>query len=189
MGYTITAEYLQGIRVIQPSVFSDERGFFMESYRQDYFAELGLPTDFMQENHSGSVQNVLRGLHFQWDKPMGKLLRAVQGNVLLVEVDIRHDSPTLGQHCTIELSAENKTMVWVPPGFANGFVIQSPWAEVQYKCTAIYNPAAESGIRWNDPALGIDWGIENPILSAKDTIAQSLDEWLSRPESRAFHCR
>ncbi|MBK9247057.1 MAG: dTDP-4-dehydrorhamnose 3,5-epimerase [Ignavibacteria bacterium] len=186
MGFTVTEEHLNGIRVIEPSSFKDERGFFMEAYREDYFEALGLPTDFKQENHSGSVQNVLRGLHFQWDKPMGKLLRATQGKILLVEVDIRVDSPTFGRHCMIEVSAENRKMVWIPPGFANGFLIQSTWAEVQYKCTTLYNPKAESSIRWNDPKLDINWGITNPILSTKDSYAQTFDHWLAQPEAQLF---
>ena len=186
MGFRIEAEYLNGVKVIVPDAYTDSRGFFMESFRADYFSKLGLPIEFLQENHSCSTAGVLRGLHFQWDKPMGKLLRVIHGEAILVEVDIRPDSPTLGKWCSIELSRENRRIVWVPPGFANGFLAKSEGMEILYKCTAIYNPATESGIRWNDPDIGIEWGITNPILSEKDTSAQMLSEWLEKPESSSF---
>jgi dTDP-4-dehydrorhamnose 3,5-epimerase len=186
MAIHIESEYLNGIKVIVPDVFKDERGFFMESFRADYFKNSGIPTDFLQENHSGSVRGVVRGLHFQYDKPMGKMIRATTGTVYLVEVDIRKNSPTLGQWVGIEISAENRRQVWIPPGFANGFCVVSEYAEIQYKCTAIYNPAGETGIRWNDPALKIQWPVENPVLSAKDEVAQTLEEWLLKPEADTF---
>lgn len=186
MGFTIEAEYLNGIKVIMPDVYSDARGFFMESFRADQFSKLGLPVEFLQENHSCSSKGVLRGLHFQWDAPMGKLLRVINGEALLVEVDIRPDSPTVGKWCSIELSRENRRLVWVPPGFANGFLAKTDQMEIVYKCTAIYNPATESGIKWDDPSIGIEWGISNPILSEKDHSAQSLSEWLQKPESARF---
>jgi dTDP-4-dehydrorhamnose 3,5-epimerase len=186
MGFRIEAEYLNGIKVVVPDIYTDARGFFMESFRADEFAKLGLPIEFLQENHSYSAAGVLRGLHFQWDAPMGKLLRVTHGEALLVEVDIRPNSPTLGQWCAIELSQESRRIVWVPPGFANGFLARTDGMEIHYKCTAIYNPATESGIRWNDPAIGIQWGITNPILSEKDKTTQSLSEWLKKPESARF---
>lgn len=186
MAIRVEAEYLDGIKVIVPDVFKDERGFFMESFRADYFKNAGLPTEFLQENHSGSVRGVVRGLHFQHTPPMGKLIRATCGSVYLVEVDIRKNSPTLGQWVGIEISAENHRQVWIPPGFANGFCATSDYAEIQYKCTAVYNPQGETGIRWNDPALKITWPVENPTLSAKDQTAQTLEEWLLKPESDVF---
>ncbi|MGH7146160.1 MAG: dTDP-4-dehydrorhamnose 3,5-epimerase [Planctomycetota bacterium] len=142
--------------VLRPQIFRDVRGFFTETYRRDQFAALGLPTQFDQDSHSRSRRGVLRGLHFQWDPPMGKLMRVTVGAAYLIAVDIRPDSPTLGQWFGLEASAENALQVWAPAGFARGFCAVSDWAEVQYKCTGIYNPQAESGIRWNDPALGID---------------------------------
>lgn len=186
MAFTIEQVYFDAVTVITPDVFGDERGFFVESYREDSFAALGITERFVQDNHSRSGRDVLRGLHFQWDKPMGKLLRVTRGSVLLVEVDIRKNSPTLGESCVVEVSEDNKRLVWVPAGFANGFLVTSDIAEVQYKCTAMYNPKAESGIAWNDPALNIQWGVENPIVSAKDSQAQTLQEWLSKEESMYF---
>jgi len=186
MAFTIIEEFLHGIKVIQPDVFGDDRGFFLESYNLESFSKLGIPDTFYQDNHSRSAKGVLRGLHFQWDKPMGKLIRVVRGSIMLVEVDIRPNSPTCGNHITKVLSEENKLMVWIPPGFANGFLVTSDTADVQYKCSAVYNPSCESGIRWNDPALGIDWGIESPVLSSKDANAQSLAEWLQKPEAKLF---
>jgi len=178
------------VKIIEPVVFGDERGFFFESFNQAKFeAAIGCSVNFVQDNHSRSVKGVLRGLHFQWDEPMGKLLRVTHGEALLVEVDIRPDSPTLGKWISIELSSKNKRIVWVPPGFANGFLALNDGMEMVYKCTAIYNPATESGIRWNDPAIGIDWGITNPILSEKDRSTQMLSEWLEKPESSRFRIK
>lgn len=192
MKLNVIGEHLNGLKVLQPGAFQDDRGFFLESWRQDYFAELGLPTHFPQDNHSGSVQGVVRGLHFQWDQPMDKLMRVTRGTAYLMAVDIRHGSPTLGQWFGIEASAENRIQVYAPAGFARGFCSLSEFVEIQYKCTAIYNPNAESGILWNDPALGIVWPeqawahLGEPILSGKDRAAQTLEQWLARPESRHF---
>lgn len=186
MSFKIESEHLNGVVILKPDVYGDARGFFMESYNANDFKALGLPTNFQQDNHSRSAKDVLRGLHFQWDEPMGKLIRATQGSIMLVEVDIRPGSPTLGQHIMIELSDENKRIAWVPPGFANGFLVTSDIADVQYKCTVTYNPKCETGIRWNDPQLHIQWAISSPTLSAKDAVAQSLDEWLQRPEAEVF---
>lgn len=172
--------------ILVPEVFRDERGFFTEVYRRDTFADAGLPTEFVQLNHSRSTRNVLRGLHFQWDPPMGKLMRVTVGEAFLVAVDLRKDSPTVGRWTGVTLSADDKRQFWAPAGFARGFCVLSDAAEIEYLCTGIYNSAGESGIRWNDPEIGIDWPIADPILSAKDQNAQSLAEWLRRPESAAF---
>jgi dTDP-4-dehydrorhamnose 3,5-epimerase len=172
--------------VLEHQVFEDERGFFLEAFRRDVFEEHGLPGGFLQLNHSRSSRGVVRGLHFQWDRPMGKLMRVTHGAALLLAVDIRKGSPTLGRWHAVEASAENKLQVWAPAGFARGFCVLSEAAEIQYLCTAIYNPAGESGIRWSDPRIGIEWPVGAPTLSEKDAGAQSLDEWLARPESDTF---
>ena len=186
MKLTIESSHLNGIVVVKSEVFEDGRGFFMEVYRKDQFQELGLPTDFVQDNHSRSAKGVLRGLHFQWDPPMGKLMRVTFGSAFLVAVDIRKGSPNLGKWFGIEVSAENKRQVWAPAGFARGFCVLSDYAEIQYKCTGLYSKNGESGILWNDPALGIKWPVEDPVLSAKDKSAQSLEQWLKSPDSDNF---
>jgi dTDP-4-dehydrorhamnose 3,5-epimerase len=186
MQMKIESRNLNGIVVLVPEVFQDERGFFLEAFRKDQFLEMGLPGEYVQDNHSRSARGVLRGLHFQWDPPMGKLMRVTLGTAFLVAVDIRKGSPTLGQWSGIEVSAENKKQVWAPAGFARGFCVLTDYAELQYKCTGTYNGKGESGIRWNDPAIGICWPIKDPILSKKDESAQSLAEWLQRPESGNF---
>ncbi|MCX7737783.1 MAG: dTDP-4-dehydrorhamnose 3,5-epimerase [Candidatus Kapabacteria bacterium] len=178
------SEHLNGVILFKPQVFEDERGFFMESWKSNQFEELGLPTIFLQDNHSGSIKNVIRGMHFQFDPPMGKLIRVTYGSAFVVEVDIRHNSPTLGQWIGFELSAENRNIIWVPPGFANGFLATSDFCEMQYKCTALWNKTGEGAINWNDPKIGIDWGINDPILSEKDKNAQTLDEWLLQDVSK-----
>lgn len=172
--------------VVEHQVFEDARGFFQEVFRADEFSAHGLPTGFVQANHSRSARGVLRGLHFQWDPPMGKLMRVTVGTAFLVAVDIRRGSPTLGRWVGREVSAENKLQVWAPAGFARGFCVLSEAAEIQYLCTGIYNAVNESGIAWNDPEIGIEWPIGDPQLSAKDSEAQSLAAWLERPESRHF---
>jgi dTDP-4-dehydrorhamnose 3,5-epimerase len=183
MRVEIESEHLNGLKVLSPGVFEDERGFFLEAYRADQFEELGLSDIFVQDNHSGSQKGVLRGLHFQWDPPMGKLMRVSVGKAFLVAVDIRKNSPSLGKWFGVEVSAEDKKQVWAPAGFARGFCVLSEFAEIQYKCTGIYNPKGESGILWNDPEIGIEWPVSNPILSEKDRNAQSLSQWLNRKES------
>ena len=182
----VESEHLNGIKVIIPDVFEDDRGFFMETYRVDQFKELGLPTEFVQDNHSRSAKNVLRGLHFQWEPPMGKLMRVTFGTAFLVAVDIRRGSPTLGQWYGREVSAENKLQIFAPQGFARGFCVLSDHAEIQYKCTGIYSNKAESGILWNDPEIGIRWPVQLPNLSSKDMKAQTLSQWLQKPESHQF---
>jgi len=140
----------------------------------------------VQDNHSRSTKGVVRGLHFQWDPPMAKLMRVSMGSAFLVAVDIRKKSPTLGQWVGIEASAENRRQVWAPAGFARGFCVLSEVAEIQYKCTGLYNSKAESGICWNDPRIGIEWPVSEPSLSDKDRQAQTLERWLTRPESGHF---
>jgi len=179
----IESRHLGEIVILVPEAFEDERGFFMEVYRADQFKALGLPCHFVQDNHSRSVNGVLRGLHFQWDPPMGKLMRVTFGSAYLVAVDIRKGSPTLGQWFGLEVSAENKKQVWAPAGFARGFCVLSDYAEIQYKCTAIYNSKGESGIRWNDPEIGVEWPVKDGILSAKDRSAMSLAQWLASKEA------
>jgi dTDP-4-dehydrorhamnose 3,5-epimerase len=164
------------IILLEPKVFGDDRGFFFESFNRRKFAELiGRDVDFVQDNHSRSVKNVLRGLHYQIQHPQGKLVRVVQGAVLDVAVDIRKSSPTFGQHVTVELSAENKRMLWIPEGFAHGFVVLSDSAEFLYKTTDYWFKEHERSILWNDPALNIDWQLSNaPAISAKDAQGNVL---------------
>jgi dTDP-4-dehydrorhamnose 3,5-epimerase len=186
MQIRIESRHLGDVAVLASEVFEDERGFFMEVYRADQYEALGLPAEFVQDNHSRSKRGVLRGLHFQWDPPMGKLMRVTYGSAFLVAVDIRKGSPTLGRWFGVEVSAQDKKQVWAPAGFARGFCAVSDFAEVQYKCTGIYNPKGESGIRWNDPKIGIQWPVKEPELSGKDRQAQTLDEWLASPASNHF---
>ncbi len=177
---------IDDVLIFTPKVRGDERGFFMEVYRKDIFKELGFTKEFVQDNHSRSKKNVLRGIHFQWDPPMGKMMRVTRGEAFLVAVDIRKNSPTLGEWIGEFISEENKKQIWAPAGFARGFCSLSDVTEIQYKCTGTYNQNAESGIRWNDPKIGIKWPVDNPQLSEKDTVAQTLDEWLKTPESDFF---
>jgi dTDP-4-dehydrorhamnose 3,5-epimerase len=164
--------------IIEPKVFGDERGFFFESFNRRQFAELtGRDVDFVQDNHSRSVKNVLRGLHYQIQQPQGKLVRVVQGAVFDVAVDIRRSSPTFGRHVGLELSAENKRMLWIPEGFAHGFLVLSDTAEFLYKTTDYWRPEYERSICWNDPTLAINWPLQTaPILSAKDAQGMSLQQ-------------
>lgn len=187
MNIKIESEHLNGIIVLVPEVFADDRGFFLEVFRSDQFKELGLPSVFVQDNHSRSQRGVIRGLHFQWDPPMGKLMRVTHGEAFLVAVDIRKGSPYIGQWFGIEISAENKKQVWAPAGFARGFCVLSDYAEIQYKCTGIYNKNGESGILWNDPEIGVEWPMKEPILSEKDKSAQTLAQWLKRKEANFFN--
>ena len=159
-----------GAFIIEPKVFGDERGFFLETFQAERYKEqLGIDLDFVQDNHSRSGKNVLRGLHFQKTRPQGKLVRVVRGEVFDVAVDIRKDSPTYGQWAGVYLTEENKRQFWVPPGLAHGFVVLSDVADFEYKCTDYYDPSDEGCLMWNDPTVAIEWpeGIE-PILSAKD---------------------
>ena len=184
----IESKYLSEVAVLVPDVFQDARGFFMETYREDQFIKLGLPTRFVQDNHSRSTKGVVRGLHFQWDPPMGKLMRVSLGSAFLVAVDIRKNSPTLGQWTGVVASVENRRQVWAPAGFARGFCVLSDFAEIQYKCTGLYNSKAESGILWNDESLKIEWPLpaSQIQLSEKDRNAQTLGQWLDSPQSEYF---
>ena len=172
--------------LIEHEAFEDERGYFMEVYKQSQFRELGLPDRFVQLNESRSARNVIRGLHFQWEPPMGKLMRVVSGAAFLVAVDIRHGSPTLGKWVGKQLTADDRKQIWAPAGFARGICALADRTVVQYLCTGMYNGASESGVAWNDPDLGIQWPVAEPIVSARDQQAQTLAEWLKRPESRSF---
>jgi dTDP-4-dehydrorhamnose 3,5-epimerase len=166
------------IKIIEPTVFGDDRGFFLESWNKRAFAALGLDLDFVQDNHSRSAKGVLRGLHFQNPGPQGKLVRVVAGRVWDVAVDIRRSSATFGQWVGVELSAANKRMFWVPQGFAHGFVSLADDTDFIYKCVGYYDPANEHSLQWNDPAIGIDWPLDGfePQLSAKDKAGKPLSE-------------
>lgn len=177
---------IEDVKIVIPEVFEDERGFFTEIYRADQFEELGLPTTFVQLNHSRSAKNVTRGLHFQWEPPMGKLMRVTLGSAFLVAVDIRKGSPTLGKWFGIIISEKNKKQVWAPAGFARGFCVLSDVAEIQYMTTGVYNSKCESGILWNDPDIGINWPVTDPVLSGKDKVAQTLKQWFEQPEAEYF---
>jgi dTDP-4-dehydrorhamnose 3,5-epimerase len=186
MEIKIESTYLRDVVVLVPEVFHDSRGFFMETFREDQFKALGLPLQFPQDNHSRSVKGVLRGLHFQWGPPMGKLMRVSVGEAFLVAVDIRKRSPTVGKWVGVLASAENRRQVWAPAGFARGFCVLSDVAEIQYKCTGLYNNKAEAGIRWDDSTIGIDWPCTEPLVSEKDRKAQTLQQWLAQPEADHF---
>jgi dTDP-4-dehydrorhamnose 3,5-epimerase len=169
---------IPGPVIIEPKVFGDDRGFFMESWNRAAFAGLGLDLDFVQDNHSRSRRGVLRGLHFQNPNPQGKLVRVAAGRAWDVAVDIRRSSPHFGKWVGVELSAANKRMFWVPPGFAHGFLSLEDGTDFLYKCTAPYEPASEHSLLWDDPEVGIDWPLEGiePELSAKDRVGQRLSE-------------
>lgn len=167
---------LPGVKLIEPRVFGDDRGFFLESWNARAFADAGLDLAFVQDNHSRSARHVLRGLHYQIVDPQGKLVRVTVGAVFDVAVDLRRSSPHFGRWVGYELSAENKRMLWVPPGFGHGFVVLSESADFLYKCTSLYAPANERSLAWNDPTVGIDWPIGGavPQLSGKDAAAPVL---------------
>jgi dTDP-4-dehydrorhamnose 3,5-epimerase len=186
MQIMIESRHLGDVAVVVPDVFQDDRGFFSETFRADQFQELGLPTAYVQDNHSRSAKGVVRGLHFQWDPPMGKLMRVTAGAAFLVAVDIRKGSPTLGKWVGIEASAANRRCVWAPAGFARGFCALTDATEIQYKCTGIYNNKAESAIRWNDPSIGIEWPLVDVTVSDKDRNAQTLAHWLDSSQSNCF---
>lgn len=166
---------LAGLVILEPRVFSDERGFFLESYNERAFAELGIDERFVQDNHSSSRRNVLRGLHYQIKQAQGKLVRAVEGSILDVAVDVRRSSPTFGKWESVHLSGENKRLLWIPVGFAHGFRVISEKAQVLYKTTDYYAPEHERTLAWNDPDLKIDWEVAGePIVSAKDQRGAAL---------------
>ena len=170
---------LPGVLIIEPKVFGDARGFFLESYQAERYRQLGIQHTFVQDNHSRSARGVLRGLHFQRSRPQGKLVSVSRGSVYDVAVDINPASPTCGQFVAVELNDENHRQLWIPPGYAHGFCVLSDIADVQYKCTDYYIPEDEGGLLWSDPQVNIPWPIEQPLLSAKDqrnpTLAQLLD--------------
>jgi dTDP-4-dehydrorhamnose 3,5-epimerase len=167
---------LPGVVLIEPQVFADDRGFFMETYHASRFAEAGIPHLFVQDNQSRSRGRVVRGLHYQHPHPQGKLVRCTRGSVFDVAVDIRRGSPSFGQWYGAELSEENRRLLWIPPGFAHGFCTLTDEADLTYKCTELYQRESDRGILWNDPAIGIHWPIENPLLSPKDAAAPKLSE-------------
>ncbi len=162
--------------ILEPAVFGDDRGWFMETFNAAKFADAGLPAEFAQDNHSKSRRGVVRGLHYQLHEPQGKLVRCVQGSILDVAVDIRRNSPHFGKWTGVELTAENKLMLWVPPRFAHGFSVLSETAEVIYKCTTLWHQPSDRSLLWNDPAIGIDWRVSAPLLAPKDAAALPLSE-------------
>lgn len=179
MGIKVTETGISGLKVIEPAVFPDERGYFMETYSEKDFAEAGIDCKFVQDNQSGSSYGVLRGLHFQKEHPQAKLVRAIFGSVFDVAVDLRENSPTFGKWYGVELSAENKKQFFIPKGFAHGFVVLSGRAEFAYKCDDFYAPGDEGGLLWSDPEVGIDWPIKDAselILSEKDQKHPGLAE-------------
>jgi dTDP-4-dehydrorhamnose 3,5-epimerase len=166
---------LPGVLILEPKIFGDDRGFFFESYNKKTFTKVGITAEFVQDNHSRSVRNVLRGLHYQIQQPQGKLVRVITGEVFDVSVDIRSSSPNFGKWVGISLSAENKRMAWIPPGFAHGFLVISEVVEFLYKTTDYWAQEYERCILWNDPYLAIEWPLQGePILSAKDKIGQTV---------------
>jgi len=167
---------IPGVFLIEPVSFEDNRGYFLETFHQKKYKAAGIDQAFVQDNHSHSTQNVLRGLHYQLKHPQGKLIYAVTGTIFDVAVDIRKNSSTFGQWAGATLSAENKRQIYIPKGFAHGFVVLSESADVIYKCTDLYAPGDEYGILWSDPEIGIDWPVENPILSQKDLENPGLKE-------------
>ena len=182
MSLKVTTTKLDGVVIIEPHVFADERGFFLETFHEQKFKQHGLPTQFVQDNHSRSGRGVLRGLHYQDQRaPMDKLVRCSFGRILDVAVDLRVGSPTFGQWVGVELSADNFRQLLVPVGFGHGFVVLSDVAEVQYKCTGLYTPEAEGAVVWNDPQIGITWPIAEPTVSARDAAAMTLASYLAQP--------
>ncbi len=167
---------LSGVVVIEPDVYRDDRGFFLETYHQQKYAAAGIAATFVQDNHSRSLGGTLRGLHAQRRHPQGKLVRVLQGEIFDVIVDIRRGSPTFSRWIGIELSAENFRQCYIPPGFAHGFCVLSDWAEFEYKCTDWYDPTDEIRLLWNDPDIGITWPVRDPLLSDKDRAGQPLRE-------------
>lgn len=171
--------HIPDVKIIEPAVFGDARGFFMETWNSETFASLGLNLTFVQDNHSRSTQGILRGLHYQIQQAQGKLVRVTSGAVFDVAVDLRQASPTFRQWVGVELSAENHRMLWVPPGFAHGFYVLSESADFLYKCTELYAPQYDRCLRWDDPSVGVQWPLvkgEMPLLSAKDAAGKCWDE-------------
>ncbi|HEY5667229.1 MAG TPA: dTDP-4-dehydrorhamnose 3,5-epimerase [Gammaproteobacteria bacterium] len=175
----IIATQLSDVKIVRPEVFGDDRGFFLETWNRAAFSEAGIDTGFVQDNHSRSARGTLRGLHYQIEQPQGKLVRVASGTVFDVSVDLRRSSPSFGQWVGVELSDENHDMLWIPPGFAHGFVVLSESADCLYKCTDYYAPEHERSILWNDAELAIDWPLPEgvaPLLSSKDRAAVAFKE-------------
>ena len=173
---------LDGVKIITPTVFEDERGYFFESYKTPIFKNNELPINFVQDNEVKSTKGVLRGLHYQFNRPQGKLVRVVSGSILDVAVDIRKGSPTFGQSEIVHLTAENNKMLYIPEGFAHGYLVTSSESIVVYKCTDIYDPNDQFGIIWNDETIGVDWTYDSPILSEKDLMLPALNDQQFLPE-------
>lgn len=177
----VTPLDLEGLKLVQLDVFGDQRGFFVERYNQGKFEKLGLPTQFVQDNHSRSAPGVLRGLHYQHSPAQGKLVGAARGKIWDVAVDIRRQSPTFGMSYSVKLSDENGLLIWMPAGFAHGYcVLGTETADILYKTDGLYNSETEGGIHWADPALKIDWPIKNPVVSDRDTKLKSFDDFKTR---------
>lgn len=176
------------VLIVEPDRFADERGFFMELHNAARYAAVGIPGSFVQDNISSSCRGVLRGLHLQHPRSQGKLVTVLHGQVLDVGVDVRVGSPTFGQHVSVILDDVNRRQIWLPPGFAHGFLALSERAEIFYKCDAPYSPADEIAIRWDDPTLAIDWGTDHPTLSARDRRAPRLDDIRNLPVYQASSC-
>jgi dTDP-4-dehydrorhamnose 3,5-epimerase len=171
---------LPGVVLIQPRVFRDARGFFLETYHAERYAAAGIPGPFVQDNHSRSERHTLRGLHFQWRRPQGKLVRVIEGEIYDVAVDIRPDSPYFGRWVGVTLSADSHLQIYLPPGFAHGFSVVSEVAQVEYKCTDLYDPGGEGGIAWDDPDLAITWPTRTPVMSDRDRQHPSFRERFGR---------
>lgn len=171
---------LPGVLVIEPVVHRDPRGFFVETYRADLYAGAGIPTQFVQDNESRSVRGTVRGLHAQLGRPQGKLVRALEGEIFDVVVDIRRGSPTFKKWIGVHLTADAFNQIWVPAGFAHGICVLSDAARIAYKCTDFYDPGDELRLLWNDPAIGVEWPVEDPILSEKDKSGEPLRAWMER---------
>lgn len=182
----IDPERMPGVQVFTAKHFVDERGFLLQSWVAADLAAAGIPHQFKQAIQTCSRRGVVRGLHFQWDPPMGKLVRCIRGAIIDVVVDVRHGSPTLGDHVAVELTGRNHQVIWVPPGFAHGTFALEEDSIVLYECTSEHGPGREGGIRWDDPALGIAWPTMPTVVSEKDTVAPTLAEWLADPRSRHF---
>ena len=170
----VTPTALAGVLVIEPDVYRDDRGWFSELWNRERYREAGIDVDFVQDNAAWSREGVIRGLHYQWPDPQGKLVAASEGTILDVAVDIRPASPTFRRWVAVELSAENHRQLWIPPGYAHGYAVIGASAVVTYKCTALHNAAHDRAIRWNDPAIGVEWPIADPVLSIKDRSAPLL---------------
>lgn len=182
MAIRVIPTELEGVLIVEPELFRDERGFFQETYHQRRYAEHGIACEFVQDNHSQSRQGVLRGLHYQdRSAPMAKLVRCTRGAILDVVVDLRVGAPSFGSWVAVELSDENARQLFVPVGFGHGFLTRSEVAEIQYKCSGYYTPAAEGVVRWDDPALAVAWPIAEPLVSPRDRQGRSLAEYCERP--------